>query len=594
MAKYSVHQYSIEILLAWIKSGEIAIPEIQRPFVWNASKVRDLIDSLYHGYPVGFIITWRNPDQRLKDGSMSSGKRILIDGQQRITALTAAVVGQSVLNKDYKHTKIKIAYNPQATENPFEVCNTAIERNPIWISDISPILNGTIKPSEVRKTYLAKNPSADEDAIEEKITALQAITQRQIGVIELNHDLDIDTVTEIFIRINQKGVVLSNADFVMSKIASDQQYGGNQLRKMIDYFCHLLNDGSFQNTIEENDNEFFQSADYQKIKWISKGDNLYKPNYIDVLRVAYTYVFGRGKFSDLVALLSGRDFDNRRHLTEIAAQSYQKLRTGLEACFNQTNYERFLVLVRSAGFISNKLLSSQNSLNVAYAIYLQLKDANVSEIEIQHLVKKWLVMSILTGRYSGSSESVIERDMKQIAEKGLSEYLQQIELAELNNGFWTHGLVNQLDSSSNLSGPYLCYLAAQCKNQEAAFLSNSVKVIDLLQHRGDEHHVFPKNHLIQQNYKRSEYNQIANFVLIEQQINIRLGDKSPQLYWQEVLQDIEQQSKKYTELNSKEKLAENCQLNCIPENFYMLSYEDFLKARRKLMANKIQKFYFSL
>lgn len=233
MAKYLVNHQTIEILLAWIKSGEIAIPEIQRPFVWSASKVRDLIDSLYHGYPVGFIITWRNPDQRLKDGSTSAGKRILIDGQQRITALTAAVVGQSVLNKDYKHTKIKIAYNPQATgsESRFEVCNTAIERNPIWISDIAPILNGTVKPSEIRKAYLAKNPDADEDMIEEQISALQAITNRQIGVIELNHDLDIDTVTNIFIRINQKGVVLSNADFVMSKIASDQQYGGNQLRK---------------------------------------------------------------------------------------------------------------------------------------------------------------------------------------------------------------------------------------------------------------------------------------------------------------------------------------------------------------------------
>ena len=96
MAKYSVHQQPVETLLSWIKSGDIAIPEIQRPFVWKATKVRDLIDSLYQGYPVGYIITWRNPDVKLKNGELSAGKKVLIDGQQRITALTAAIVGQRV------------------------------------------------------------------------------------------------------------------------------------------------------------------------------------------------------------------------------------------------------------------------------------------------------------------------------------------------------------------------------------------------------------------------------------------------------------------------------------------------------------------
>ena len=259
MSKYSVQQQPIETLLSWIKSGEIAIPEIQRPFVWNASKVRDLLDSLHKGYPVGYIITWRNPDIRLKDGTLSAGKRVLIDGQQRITALTAAVVGQAVLNKEYKQNKIKIAYNPQAKdhESAFEVCNNAIERNPIWIDDIAPILNGDTPISKIRRQYLEKNPTVDEDKIEEKINELQAIKNRQIGIIELNPDLEIDTVTEIFIRINQKGVVLSNADFVMSKIAADQQFGGNTLRKMIDYFCHLLNDSSFAKHIESNDTQFF-------------------------------------------------------------------------------------------------------------------------------------------------------------------------------------------------------------------------------------------------------------------------------------------------------------------------------------------------
>lgn len=597
MSKYSVQQQPVETLLTWIKSGEIAIPEIQRPFVWNASKVRDLLDSLHKGYPVGYIITWRNPDISLKDGTLSAGKRVLIDGQQRITALMAAVIGQSVLNKEYKHIKIKIAYNPQAKENEsaFEVSNNAIARNPIWIDNVAPILNGEISTSKVRRQYLEKNPKADEDDIEEKIIALQSIKNRQIGIIELNPDLEIDTVTEIFIRINQKGVVLSNADFVMSKIAADQQYGGNTLRKMIDYSCHLLNDGAFSKHIEENDADFFQSSDYHKIKWIAQyQDKLYSPNYIDVLRVAYTYAFRRGKFSDLVALLSGRDFENRRNIEEIAAQSYAKLRTGLEAFFNETHYKRFLLIVRSAGFIHKKLLNSQNSLNVAYAIYLQLCDLNITEHEIQHWVKKWLVMSLLTGRYSGSSDSTIERDSKQIQEKGIQNYLHEIESSDLTNDFWEHTLVQQLDSSSNVNSAYSCYLAAQCKNQETAFLSDSVKVLDLFETRGDEHHFFPKAYLEKHGYKKSEYNQVANFVFTEQQTNIRLNNRPPFEYLLWVKQDIALGEKQYTSIHTLAELERNLSIHCIPENwqdFRQENYPVFLKQRRKLMADKIKRFY---
>ena len=119
--QYSVNQHPIETLLTWIKSDEIAIPDIQRPFVWTAADVRDFIDSLYSGYPVGYLITWRNPDVRLKDGTTSFGKRILIDGQQRMKALLASVLGQEIVNKDYKQTRITIAFHPG--EQRFEVTN---------------------------------------------------------------------------------------------------------------------------------------------------------------------------------------------------------------------------------------------------------------------------------------------------------------------------------------------------------------------------------------------------------------------------------------------------------------------------------------
>jgi uncharacterized protein with ParB-like and HNH nuclease domain len=122
--KYSVNQHHISTFLAFVKYGQIAIPEVQRPFVWDASKVRDLLDSLYKGYPIGYVITWQNPNVRLKDGKLSEGKKILIDGQQRITALNAAVLGNYVVNKEYDRVRIKIAFNPKT--EVFEVQNPAI------------------------------------------------------------------------------------------------------------------------------------------------------------------------------------------------------------------------------------------------------------------------------------------------------------------------------------------------------------------------------------------------------------------------------------------------------------------------------------
>ncbi len=235
--RYSVNSHSIEVLLAWLNADQIAIPEIQRPFVWNSAKVRDLIDSLYWGYPVGYIIAWQSPDIRLKDGTTSSGKRVLIDGQQRVTALLAALQGKQIINKDYRQVSIAIAFHPK--NERFEVRNPAISRDREWIADISRIFAPETKINRLVDEYCEKNPDMNKDEIFERMNKLQAIVFNTIGLIDLNHDLDVETVAEIFIRINSKGVTLNAADFAMSKMASSEKYNGHQLRKCIDYFCHL-------------------------------------------------------------------------------------------------------------------------------------------------------------------------------------------------------------------------------------------------------------------------------------------------------------------------------------------------------------------
>src|SRR5213592_3124919 len=149
--RYSVTPHAIETLLTWVKSREIAIPEIQRPFVWEATKVRNLLDSLYQGYPVGYLIAWRNPTVKLKDGTSATGKRILIDGQQRVTALMAAMLGREVLTDEYETVRIRIGFHP--TEERFEVANPAIRKDPAWISDIAEVFAPDASLTELTDAY---------------------------------------------------------------------------------------------------------------------------------------------------------------------------------------------------------------------------------------------------------------------------------------------------------------------------------------------------------------------------------------------------------------------------------------------------------
>ena len=227
MAQFVVNSTSVENIISSIKEGEIAIPEIQRPFVWDGAQVRDLMDSLYKGFPVGYIIVWKNPDIKLKDGSMSSGKKILIDGQQRVTAVQAAIVGQEVVDSSYRKKRIIIAFNP--IDEVFEVCNPAIEKDVKWIPDISTVFDVSFDAWEfVNKYCEANNLSGQQSEINKKLMRLTSIKSINLGVTELSQTLTIDEVTDIFIRINSQGVVLSQADFAMSKISSDDRYGGNE------------------------------------------------------------------------------------------------------------------------------------------------------------------------------------------------------------------------------------------------------------------------------------------------------------------------------------------------------------------------------
>jgi hypothetical protein len=591
--RYSVTPHPIETLLIWVKSGEIAIPEIQRPFVWDATKVRNLLDSLYQGYPVGYLIAWRNPSVRLKDGSTSSGKRILIDGQQRVTALMAALLGQEVLTKDYETVRIRIAFHP--IEERFEVSNPAIQKDASWISDLATVFAPEASLTKLTREYAARNPEADQDQISLVLEKVRKIINNQVGIIELAEDLDIETVTEIFIRVNSAGASLSQADFAMSKIAANDTYGGNMLRKAIDYFCHLAVAPEFLPRIEKGDKAFAASEFLPKMRWLKDvNDDLYDPSYTDMLRVAFTSEFRRGKLQDLVALLSGRNFETKQYEETVAEEAFARLKTGVLNFINKTHFDRLTMILRSAGFVTAGLIRSQNAINFAYILYLRGRAEGMPAADIERLVRRWYVMSLLRGRYSGSPETAFDFDIRQIESRGLAVYTDAVINAELPESFWTTLLPQEMDTSSASSPYFLVYQAAQVKLGDLGFLSRDITVRDLLLNRSDVHHVYPRNHLKGQGLTRGRYNQIANFVLAQSEINIGIGDRDPKVYFAELACQCNGGIRKYGGITTDEEMRANLRMSCLPECLLdgdIPSFDDFLEQRRKLMAQKIKTYF---
>jgi len=596
--QYSVNQHPIQTLLTWIDLGDIAIPEIQRPFVWNATKVRDLIDSLYNGYPIGYLIAWRNPTVKLKDGTSSQGKRILIDGQQRVTALMAALLGERVINKDYKTIRIIIAFHPK--ERKFEVSNPAIRKDKSWIADIVNVFSPEVNVLQLVDEYCEKNEGSNRDEIFKSIDSLCGIVNNHIGMIDLNSGLDIKTVTEIFIRINSTGAVLNQADFVMSKIAVNERYGGNALRKCIDYFCHLAIAPEFYQQLADGDREFASTEYFRKMSWLKhENDDLYDPSYADMLRVAFTSEFKRGRLEDLVALLSGRNFETRDYEEAIAEQSFKMLEKGILNFMNETDFKRFVMILRSAGFVESSMIRSQNTINFAYIVYLVLRSQSpkIDSSKIESHVRRWFVMSVLTGRYSGSPESTFGYDIKQINELGFTKYMVGVEAAELSDAFWNAGLPQQMNTSVASSPYFKVYLAAQVHDNNKGFLSHKITVRDLISLRGDVHHIFPKNYLKKFDLKRGKYNQIANYVMMQSDINISIGDKSPSEYFSELLEQCNNGPVPYGAVTDSEHMQENFAMHSIPvgmEDKNIDHYDEFLQERRKLMAAKIRDYYWQL
>lgn len=598
--KYNASNVSLEQILSYIKSGEIAIPEIQRPFVWKPRQVRDLIDSLYMGYPTGYLIISQSPNMKLKDGTLSTGKKIMIDGQQRVTALMTSIVGLEVLGSDFKKRRIKIAFNPQASEDGeeeiFKVQDNAILKDKKWVADIAELFKPDFDQWQFVNEYCQQNPGINGSQMNKILMRLLDIKNRQIGVISLDKDLNIDEVTEIFIRINSQGAKLNQADFAMSKIAANTEYGGNALRKAIDYFSHLAVEPDWYNDMSK-DQMFMNTIYADKLKWLKDDrETIFDPDYNDILRIAFMYKFGRAKLKDLVSLLGGRDFETREYKEAIAEDSFAKLSEGVIDFMNQYTFSNFVLGIKAAGFISCKLINSQMTLDFAYTLYLLLNnEPSIEKNQIKHYVAKWFVMSTLTSRYIGSPETQMDFDIKRIREKGFITFFNEVEEANLSETFWNIRLVQSLETPVINSPFFNVFLAAQIHSGDNAMFSNGTKVGYLITLMGDVHHIFPKQYLRKNGYnEKVQYNQIANFTYLDTQVNKDISDNAPNVYFKNAIESCKVGKALYGNITELDILYKNLEGNCIPtdiENMDYLNYSEFLIARRKLMAKKIKDYY---
>ncbi|SHJ91501.1 GmrSD restriction endonuclease domain-containing protein [Anaerotignum lactatifermentans] len=599
--KFNLMQYSVHAILGLIEAEDFVIPEIQRPFVWKRSQVRDLIDSLYNGYPTGYIITWKNPDVKTKDGGKANGKKVLIDGQQRVTALMAAISGKEVLDDDFNKERIKIAFNPLAEDETkrFAVQDASHLKDKKWIPDISVLFTAGFKQRAFENEYANDNPGVDLDELSETLSRLKGIANRQIGVIELDASLEIDEVTEIFIRINSKGTALSQSDFVMSKMAADTDHNGSLMRKTVDYFCHLAVKPDFYSQMIK-DQEFQDSKYAAKIKWLANDyDDIYDPNFGDMLRVSFMHQFRRGKLADLVSLLSGRDFITKEYRDDIIDDSYQKLDQGIMNFINQYHFSQFVMAIKGAGFVSSKQLNSQMTLDFAYTLYLMLlDDPEIPNAQIKRYVQKWFVLSTLTSRYIGSPESQMDRDMRSIGEKGFLKFLSEIEASALSETFWTVTLPQNLETSSVNSPAFNTFLAAQINQNCNSMLMNGTKIADLITISGDVHHIFPKNYLQKNGIKsKTKYNQVANYIYLDTQVNKAISDEAPAVYFAKVKEQCQTKNVVFGNIMSDTLLKTNLAENCIPNNVDQMTfenYDEFLQKRRMLMADMIHQYYMGL
>jgi hypothetical protein len=564
--------YTLAGLLHYIDDGVIGLPDIQRPFVWSTTKVRDLFDSMYRGFPVGYLLFWDNESEsgtkQIGEGSKTQKvpSRLIVDGQQRLTSLYAVFRGRAVLDTDFKYRQVEIAFRPR--DGKFEVADAAIKRDHEWIPNISDICAAgssyqVIKGFLGRLVARREVTEAEEHAISSNIDRLFDLQKYPFTALEIASSVDEEQVSDIFVRINSEGVRLNQADFILTLMSVFWDEG----RAALEAFCRAARKAPDASASASPFNHFIE------------------PDPDQLLRVAVALGFGRGRLKSVYQVLRGKDLDTGEFSPGRREVQFQVLKDAQAEVLNLTYWHQFMSSLVGAGFRSGEMISSQNALLYAYAFYLiGRKRFGLPEHRLQKLIGRWYFAATLTGRYTGSPESVMDGDLNSVlaAKDGeaFAALIEELMASQLTNDFWQLTLPANLDSSSARNPELFAYVAAQ-NRLNAPVLFSHKKVGDLLdpslktkKKALERHHLFPRAWLESQGINDLKLiNQQANFALLEWPENIGISDTAPSDYVAKIRPRF-----------SDDEWTRMHEHHALPEGWQGMPYETFLHERRKLMA----------
>lgn len=568
---------SVSKLIEEIEGGEIGVPDIQRPFVWKNSKVRDLFDSMFRGFPVGYLLFWENerPEEQRFIGVDTKHRKIprllIVDGQQRLTSLYAVMKGVPIVTKDYQQRKIQIAFRPR--DNTFKVADGATRRNPEFIPDISVLWEGgrrNFVNNFVARLINERNLSeTDGDLLYEAIDTLYDLKKYRFNTIELIKSVKEEDVSEIFVRINSQGNTLNQADFILTLMSVFWDDG----RKELEDFCRL------------------SRTPQVEIGNIGSPHNYHiQPNPDELLRVIVGVGFRRAALRYVYSILRGKDLETGIFSEARRDKQFGILKTAQEITLDLTTWHDFFQVLKQAGYNRADVISSKNALLYTYVMYIiGKKEYKLDNYQLRNTIAKWFYMVTLTKRYANSPETVMERDLRDLRDISTSEgfvsHLTAIIQREFTSDFWSTTLPYALERSS-ARGPALFTYYAALNILGAKALFSQLKVSELLQEGLkskksplDRHHLFPKAYLKKIGFKEPrEYNQIANFALVEYSDNIKISDKPPSEYFLDYIARYKQ-----------DELENIYNWHCLWEGWESGDYRDFLEERRKRIAKFIKQ-----
>lgn len=566
--------YSLMHLIEDIQHGNIALPDIQRPFVWSPSKVRDLLDSMYRGFPIGTLMFWETgaevTTRQIGTASRDRVARLLVvDGQQRLTSLFSVITGQHIVTKTFEEKRIRIAF--RATDETFQVTDAAIERDPDFISDItvlwrdrykSVINNFFARLSESRTEELT---SEEQDLLEGRIDRVRDLRDFRFQVIELQQRAEEDEVADIFVRVNSEGVQLNQADFILTLMSVHWEKG----RRELEQFCReAVNQSS---TRPSPKNPFLDPAPEQ------------------LLRAGVGLAFRRGRLQDVYKILRGKDL-NTGEVSPQRDEQFALLQSAQDEVLDLTNWHEFLKCLIAAGFRGRRMVTSANAVIYTYLLWLiGRRDFRLRTTELQGVISRWFFMAHTTGRYTSSPESQIESDLRRISEidptdgQAFCEALDRIIRTKFTQDFWDISLPSLLDTSASKSPALSAYWAALIL-LDANLLFSNLKIRDLFDpavtapRSIERHHLFPKKYLSNLGISGTRQNAIANMAFVDWSTNAEISMKDPADYWAKMSNQLR-----------TDKLQQHMYWHALPNGWWQMDYSDFIEARRGRIADVVRE-----